>query len=272
MNIRVEHISSASNQKIKDAVKLRDSKGRKKSGLFIVEGLREASRALESGFDLHTVFVKENTDDLVVRDFFERISENSKIKTIFSVSENAYSKLVLRETTEKIVCVFRIKETSLLDVDAQENPVVLVLDGVEKPGNMGAIFRSCDGAGVGLIIITGNSPDIYSPQSIRASVGAIFNLKIVVTDHQTALNFLNQYQFKTFGAALTDTAIPVYDSEITLPNLKKAICMGTEASGLGEFWLKNSRHVIIPMRGISDSLNVSVAAAILAYEATKISQ
>jgi RNA methyltransferase, TrmH family len=268
MEMRIQEIASPANQKIKDALKLRDSKGRKKTGLFIVEGLRESMRAFECGFELQTIFFKESLADSSTKRFFDEVSKKTNLNTIFSLSDLAYKKLALRESTENIICTFKSRNLNLEDLNLEGDSVAIVLDGIEKPGNMGAIFRSCDGAGVKFVFVTGNNHDIYSPNAIRSSVGAIFNLRIIALDDESAFEFLNRQNFQIFGAALSDLAVSMYESDLSTGNTRKAICLGTEADGLSDFWLKHSQHIIIPMRGISDSLNVSVAAAILIYEST----
>jgi TrmH family RNA methyltransferase len=262
-------ITSSQNQKLKDASKLRESKHRKKSGLFIVEGMREIERALESNFELTTVFIKEKSLDSTNLKFIETKAKENNLNTIFSLSEDVFSKIAVRESTENIICIFNSKSLSLADIDLDENRVVCVLDGLEKPGNLGAIFRSCDGAGVSTVIITNYNGDIFSPNAIRSSVGAIFSLDIVIASEIDTCNLFKEKDFEVFGAALTETSKSIYQEDFSSNEKGLAICLGTEADGLSAFWLKHSKQVIIPMRGISDSLNVSTAAAILLYEATR---
>lgn len=248
-------------------MKLRESKHRKSQKIFLVEGAREVERALAAGFIPTTIFVLENCVEKHSA-LLSSLVDKQEGKTVFSLNASAYEKLAVRSTTESIISLFRYKEEIKEEITLPDNPVICLLDGLEKPGNLGAIFRSCDGAGVDLIIITGEGADVYSPNSIRSSVGSVFNLNILSLSNEKALEFLKSRNIKTYGAVLSESSQSMYEKNLS-EHQGVAICLGTEANGLSEFWLKNSSHIIIPMRGISDSLNVSVASAILMYEVTK---
>lgn len=260
------NITSPQNPKIKNTLKLRDSKYRKKSELFLVEGIREIQRALKCGFELETMFVE---NELFARSRNDQPSGNFlSVPTddIFRVSKDVYKKLAVRDTTEGVVAVFKKKYLKLGDVELPSKPIICVLDGVEKPGNLGAVLRSCDGAGVDLVLLTGVSADIYSPLCVRASLGAVFNVKVVSSSFAEVFEYLTSKALPIYGAVLSSSSDEFYNG-----NFKNgaALCFGSEAHGLSPKWMDVVKPLKIPMRGISDSLNISVACSVMLYEATK---
>jgi len=251
-----EQITSLQNPKIKDLVSL-ETKSRERSarGLFVVEGRREISRAIASGFEPYELFFNGEEGE------FESLQCRK-----FQVSDKVYEKIAYREGTEGIVALFKAKPTTLQEIKPSGAPLVLVLESVEKPGNLGAVLRTADAAGVEAVIICDPLTDIYNPNLIRASLGAAFSVPVVACTSQEAYSWLSTNNIKILTAQLQDSKL-YYDTDMTGP---VAIVFGTEDKGLTDFWRERSDAKIrIPMAGLMDSLNVSVSAAILCFEAVR---
>ncbi|MEI6835274.1 MAG: RNA methyltransferase [Candidatus Falkowbacteria bacterium] len=255
----MEIISSEQNSKIKNIVKLQDkSRERKKQGLFVIDGLREIKEALKSGIIIEEIFVCPE----IIK---EELNIFSDIKT-FSVSLSVYKKIGYKEKPAGVLAVARPKLLELASLKLKKNPLLVILEAVEKPGNLGAIVRSAYAAGVDAIIINDEQTDIYNPNVIRASEGLIFRLPVIVADHNSTKGFLEKENIKVYAAALVGA------KNYTEANFKdsSAILLGTEATGLSAKWLEKADEIIkIPMKAGIDSLNVSVSAAILIFEAWK---
>ena len=191
------------------------------------------------------------------------LPENTKV---FEVSRNVYEKIAYREGTEGIIAEIRFKERKLENIKLGKAPLVIVLESVEKPGNLGAVLRSADAAGADAVIICDPLTDLYNPNLIRASIGAIFTRQVAAASSEETVTWLKANGISILTAQLQDSA-PYYDTPMTGPT---AIVMGTESTGLTDIWRKAAdRHIRIPMLGALDSLNVSVSAAILLYEAVR---
>lgn len=258
-----EPITSAQNPKIKNLLSLRDkSRQRRESGLFVLEGAREFVRALECGFEAHSVFfcpryIKDKEAEGLVR--------NGNADA-FEVSPAVYDRIACREGVEGIVALMRIRESSLDDISFRKEPLVLVLESVEKPGNIGAVLRTADAAGADAVIVCDPLTDLFNPNLIRASLGSIFSVKTVACTSEDAIKWLKANDIHILTAQLQDSEV-YYDTDMKCGT---AIVMGTEDKGLSDIWRKNSdAHIRIPMNGLMDSLNVSVSAAILCFEAVR---
>lgn len=253
-----EVITSAQNPKVKDFIQLIEkSKERRSRGLFIVEGLRECRRALASGFEPQTLLVCDN----YLSEPFDGLE-----KITFHVSEAVYDKLACRGGTEGVIASFKARGYTLGDIRFREEPLVLVLESVEKPGNIGAVLRTADAAGADAVIVCDPLTDIYNPNLIRASLGAIFSVPVVACTSQEACKWLKTNKIQILTAQLQDSEF-YYDTDMTRGT---AIVMGTEYKGLTDYWRENSdSKILIPMNGLVDSLNVSVSAAILCFEAVR---
>jgi TrmH family RNA methyltransferase len=255
-------ITSASNPRIKDIVRLKEGSERKKKGLILVEGHREIRLALENGFELVETyicrdFLKKETQKKVQR---ELILKN---KPIYELDPNVYDKISYGERQEGLLCIFKFKQTEFNDLNIKNNALFVVLEEVEKPGNLGAILRSADAAGASGIIVCDQKTEIYNPNAIRASIGTIFTVPIVISSKDEALKFLKSNGIQVL-AATPEGAIHYVKTDLKKP---LAFVVGSEQNGLSEFWLKNADIKIkIPMKGQADSLNVSVSTAILLYE------
>lgn len=252
----IERITSAQNPKIKHLLALQEkSRLRREEGLFVVEGRRELEHCLAAGFQLDTLFLCPE----ICPDF-------AAARTVY-VSKEVYAKIAYRGGTEGVIAEVRWKERSLDELLTGHNaPLIMVLESVEKPGNLGAVLRSADAAGADGVILCDPLTDLYNPNLIRASIGAIFTVPVVACTSAEAIAWLKANNIRILTAQLQDSA-PYYDVDMTCGT---ALVMGTEATGLTDAWRQAAdAHILIPMLGRLDSLNVSVSAAILLYEAVR---
>ena len=248
-------ISSPQNLKIKDLIVLEtESRERKARGLFVVEGRREFERALAAGFEAVTVFVREGED--------ASLADGAD----FLVTDRVYERIAMRSGTEGIVAIFKMIESRLDGLTLSPAPLILVLERVEKPGNLGAVLRSADAAGVDAVLVCDPLTDLYNPNLIRASLGAVFTVPVVNCTSEEAQAFLSAHGIAILTAQLQDSEL-YYQTDMTRP---VALVFGAEDKGLSDSWReKADAHIRIPMAGMMDSLNVSVSAAILAFEAVR---
>ena len=268
--MRIESITSAQNPKVKELLALQEkSKERRKKGLFVVEGRRELLHCIEAEFEPHTLFVCR--DILSDKDFDKilgAIEENFCGSTypIVEISQQLYDKVAYRGGTEGIIAEMHCKELSLEGLKMKENPLVVILESVEKPGNLGAVLRSADASGVDAVIVCDPLTDMYNPNLIRSSIGAIFTVPVATASSEDTIAWLKSKGIKIYTAQLQDSEW-YYDTDMKGGT---AIVMGTEATGLTNVWRKAAdAHIKIPMLGRLDSLNVSVSAAILMFEAVR---
>jgi TrmH family RNA methyltransferase len=254
-----ELITSAKNPKFKNLLLLQEkSKARREQGLFVVEGRRELQHCLEAGYNVKTVFICQ---EIAGNCHFE-LAE----KSVIELSPDLYKKAAYREGTEGIIAEVECRSLSLEDLCLPENPLIVVLESVEKPGNLGAVLRSADAARADAVIVCDPLTDLYNPNLIRASIGAIFTVPTVAASSADAIAFLKERGIQILTAQLQDSSL-YYDVDMTRGT---AIVMGTESTGLTDIWRKAaSAHIRIPMLGRLDSLNVSVSAAILLFEAVR---
>jgi len=260
-------ISSLQNRRVKDAVRLRDRRGRQQQGRLIIDGVRELGRALDGGIDLDAVFWCESARG---SDDAEAVLSAARAggAAVLEVTAEVFGKLAFGDRAEGIVGVARTPHHTLAGFASAlpEQPLVAVLEGIEKPGNVGAVVRSADGAGISAVILADAVTDLYNPNAIRASLGTIFTLPVCSTTTQDARAWLQGRGMQVI-AARVDGAIPYTDVDYTRPT---AIVLGSEATGLGAGWQgEGITAVRLPMRGKADSLNVSATAAVLFYEALR---
>lgn len=246
-------ITSPQNPKIKDLLLLETkSRERKARGLFVVEGRREYTRAVAAGYRTETLFVREGEPEQAQADFV--------------VSAQVYGKIAFREGTEGIVAVMQARTQQLEDLPLSPVPLVLVLERVEKPGNLGAVLRTADAAGVDAVLVCDPLTDLYNPNLIRASLGAVFTIPVAACTSEEAHAWLAGHGIAVLTAQLQDSEL-YYEADMRRP---VALVFGTEDQGLSPFWRERAQaHIRIPMAGMMDSLNVSVSAAILAFEAVR---
>jgi TrmH family RNA methyltransferase len=258
----IEKITSVQNPKIKNIVKLQQkSSERKKQNLVVIEGMREISLAIKSGIQLKTLFICPEIISIDV------IKTNFNINAqCFEISKDIFEKLAYRGSTEGLVALAEPKQLKLENIKLRKNPLVIVLESVEKPGNLGAILRTADAANVDAVIICDPLTDIYNPNVIRSGVGCVFTNQVIACSSDETIKWLKEKGIKSYAAALTANKY-YHEKDFTQAT---AIVMGTEADGLTEKWLKAAdEQIIIPMSGEIDSLNVSTSTAILVFEAMR---
>ena len=250
-------IESLQNPKIKNLLKLQEkSRERKKQGLFVVEGIQENQLAMDSGFEMEEVFICPT---------IYTNSHNFPSSKKFEVSKGLFEKIAYRGTTGGIIGIYRQKHTDLNEIQLSGNDLIVVLESVEKPGNLGAVLRTCDGAGVDLLIVCDPKVDFYNPNVIRSSVGTLFTNTITSTTKEDVVYWLKKNKIQILSTFLREETKSLYEIDF---KKSSAIVLGTESNGLTDFWAENSDYLIkIPMKGKVDSLNVSNAAAICIYEA-----
>lgn len=258
-------IASPSNPRIKAATRLREPRERSATGLTLVDGAREVRRALDAGVEMVEVFICEpqlaGPDARAALDLL--LAAGMPIQP---VTETAMAKLAFGDRHEGILAVIRAPSQALDALELPAAPLVVVVDGVEKPGNLGAILRSADGAGADAVIAASPRTDLANPNVIRASAGTVFALPTAAASTEDVLAFLRQRGIRPI-AARVDATQPYTEADLTGA---VAIVLGTEAEGLGAAWSGDDIEAVrLPMHGIADSLNVSVTAAILLYEARR---
>ncbi|MBR2229903.1 MAG: RNA methyltransferase [Prevotella sp.] len=267
-------ITSVQNARIKHVVALQQKSSlRREEGLFVVEGQREIEHCLEGGYEVVEVFSRKE-EGVRRQESGVRSQETGVRREVeYLVTPQVYEKMAYRGSTEGIIAVvksrdhtlssFLLPPSSFLEKD---NPLVVVLEGIEKPGNLGAILRSADAANVDAVIVCDPLTDLYNPNLIRASIGAIFTVPTAVCTSQECIAFLKERGIRILTAQLQDS-YEYYDYDMRPAT---AIVMGTESTGLTQQWREAAdAHIRIPMLGRLDSLNVSVSAAILMFEAVR---
>ncbi len=252
-------ISSAQNPRIKRLLALQQKPAmRRKEGLTVVEGQRELQHCLDAGFEVETLFrCQSMNSDTIVADIDASMVE---------VTRDVYARIAYRGSTEGIIAIVRPRLLTLDELNLGDKPLLIVLESVEKPGNLGAVLRSADAAAATAVIVCDPLTDLYNPNVIRSSIGAIFTVPCVACDTTSCINFLKRNRIAILTAQLQDSS-PYYDTDMTRAT---ALVMGTEATGLTDAWRQAAdAHICIPMNGALDSLNVSVSAAILLFEAVR---
>ncbi|MGG7034345.1 MAG: TrmH family RNA methyltransferase [Flavobacterium sp.] len=257
----MKQISSPQNQFIKSLVLLQEkSKARKQSGTFLIEGFREISLALKGGYKLETIlFLPEICSEREVRQL-------SKEADLIEINKDVYQKLAYRDTTEGVIAVAKSKQLNLSDLKLSENPLILIMEAPEKPGNIGALLRTADAANLDAVIIANPRGDLYNPNIVRSSVGCLFTNNIATGTTSEIIAFLKERNINFYCATLQNST-SYHTQDYTSPT---ALVVGTEAAGLTQEWRDAAtQNIIIPMQGAIDSMNVSVAAAILIFEAKR---
>jgi len=251
-------ITSTQNAKVKHVVALQQKSAlRRKEDLFVVEGRRELMHCLEAGYEVVETFMLADQTDL---------GEQDRLGNILTVSPQVYEKMAYRGSTEGVMAVVREKSLSLEELQLGAAPLIMVLERVEKPGNLGAVLRSADAAKADAVIICDPLTDLYNPNLIRSSIGAIFSVPCVACSSEACIAFLKDHGIQILTAQLQDSSL-YYDTDMLGGT---AIVMGTESTGLTDVWRQAAdAHIRIPMLGQLDSLNVSVSAAILLFEAVR---
>lgn len=259
-------IESTHNALIKELIQLKEkSRNRKKTNTFMIEGVREITLAIQGNFIFQTLLVDFS---LANKQVFEQLVSTISVEIeIIEISNTVYQKLAHRDTTEGVLAIAHSKKLELEAISFKtKKPLILVAEAPEKPGNIGALLRTADAAGVDAVLIANPKTDMYNPNIIRSSVGCIFTNQIATGSTDEIISFLKKHSIEIYGAALT--ASNIYSAI----DFKKAsaIVVGTEDLGLSTTWLENTTtNIIIPMHGKIDSMNVSVSAAIILFEAVR---
>jgi TrmH family RNA methyltransferase len=258
-------LASPSNPRIKSVARLRDRRERESSGLTLVDGAREVRRALDAGVVVVEAFVCEPLlagED--ARAAFDALAARSIPVT--TTTEAAFAKLAFGDRAEGIVAVIRAPSLELKALKLPDDPLVVVVEDVEKPGNVGAVLRSADGAGADALIAASPRTDLANPNVIRASAGTIFSVPLAAAPSADVVAWLRKRGIRVV-AARVDAAGLYTDADLTGP---LAIALGSETDGLTAAWQADDIETVrLPMHGVADSLNVSVSAAVLLYEARR---
>jgi TrmH family RNA methyltransferase len=252
-----ETITSLQNSKIKNVVLLREkSRERNKQMLFPVEGKREISMAVSGGYVIDSLFVCPEFGN--INDF--------PAKNIYEVNRKIFEKIAYREDSDGFLALMKMKFNSLHDINTFDNPFIIVLEAIEKPGNLGAILRTADAANVDAVIVCDPKSDLFNPNVIRSSLGCVFTVNTITCSSENAYEWLKKNNITIFAAEL-ESSQWYYNEDYTKSS---AVVLGTESLGLSDFWLsKSDKRIKIPMKGKVDSLNVSVSTAIITFEAVR---
>ena len=258
----MKQITSAQNPYIKSLLLLQEkSKVRKQTGTFIIEGKREISLAIKGGYLIDTLLFYP---ELISEKEINKLVQNET--TIIEINKDIFEKLAYRESTEGVIAVANSKGFGLNDLKLNENPLILIAEAPEKPGNIGALLRTADAANLDAVIIANPNGDLYNPNIIRSSVGCLFTNQIATGTTTEIITFLKDRKISFYCATLQNST-SYHTQDYTTSS---ALVVGTEATGLSDEWREAAtQNIIIPMQGEIDSMNVSVAAAILIFEAKR---
>jgi TrmH family RNA methyltransferase len=257
----MKQISSVQNPFIKSLVLLQEkAKTRKQTGTFLIEGQREISIAIKGGYQIETVLF---LSEICTEKEAHQLALNAEL---IEINKEVFQKLAYRDTTEGVLAVAKTKSTLLSDLQLSENPLILVAEAPEKPGNIGALLRTADAANLDAVIIANPKSDLYNPNIVRSSVGCLFTNQIATGSTAEIIAFLKEKNIHFYCATLQNSN-GYHLENYTTPT---ALVVGTEATGLTQEWRDAAtQNIIIPMQGEIDSMNVSVAAAILIFEAKR---
>ncbi|MCB9772455.1 MAG: RNA methyltransferase [Candidatus Omnitrophica bacterium] len=262
-------IASFSNPKIKELAKLRDHRERVKTGLTLIEGIREVRAAINAGISIKEMYIcpslyegheQGHVEDEILKGLVARKVD------IVEVTKEVFAKVSFGDRSEGVLAIGSARALAIKDVELKKNPIFMLVEGVEKPGNLGAILRTCDAAGVDALFVCDAATDIFNPNVIRASLGTVFTVPVINATTEQVVEFFKSKNIKIVAAT------PAGKKSYTSVNLCGGIviAVGSEKDGLSATFLKAAEEkVFIPMKGRADSLNTSVAAALLAYEALR---
>ncbi|MBN1590410.1 MAG: RNA methyltransferase [Pirellulales bacterium] len=258
-------ITSLQNPRVKAAARLRDARHRQKQGCFLIDGLREVDRAVQAGIELVDLFycpARYPTNQFArIEALLDRVDAER-----FELGPAVFDKLAFGDRAEAVVAVARTPKRRLDDTRLGDRPLVAVIEGIEKPGNVGAVLRSADAVGVDLVIVADGQTDLFNPNTIRASLGTVFTVPVCEATTATTLDWLRRQNLTILTARVDGS------SEYTEVDYSRGttIALGSEANGLSDAWRADDIQAIrLPMRGAADSLNISATAAVLFYEALR---
>lgn len=254
-------ITSPQNPKIKNILSLEKARERRDQNVFIIEGIKEVSLARKAGYEIQSLYF---CPDIIPPDALEALQLEENL--LIPVHQNVFAKIAYRDSTGGVIAIAQQKPHVLANVHLPENPLLLVIEAVEKPGNLGALLRTADAANVDAVIVCDPQADFYNPNVIRASIGCVFTNQLASASSAEAIQWLQSKKIRIYCTYL-QASKPYYRQDYTAPC---AIVMGTEATGLSPLWVQNSdANIIIPMSGEIDSMNVSTAAAVIIFEAKR---
>jgi RNA methyltransferase, TrmH family len=254
-------ITSTQNPKVKNLLALEKPRERKKQCLFVIEGVKEIGMALKAGYKIGNLFFCE---EIISRNELQSLGASDKL--LIPVSMEVFEKIAVRENAGGVLAVAEQKTHRLDELKLSANPLVLVLESVEKPGNLGAILRTADAAGVDAVISCDPQTDFYNPNVIRSSIGCLFTTQTASSSNGEAIAWLRNNKINIYCTYLKASQ-PYHLIDYTKPT---AIVMGAESTGLSDEWVKASQaNIIIPMQGSIDSMNVSTSAAVVVFEAKR---
>lgn len=254
-------ITSTQNPKVKSLMALEKPRERRRQQLFIIEGKKEIGMALKAGYTIGNLFY---CVDIFPKN--DLISLGIEDKFLVPVTQEVFDKIAVRETTGGVIAVAQMKANRLDDLVLKKNPLVLVLESVEKPGNLGAILRTADAAGADAVIVCDPQTDFYNPNVVRSSLGCVFTQPIASATSEETIDWLRKNHIRIYCTHL-NASKPYHEMDYRGAS---AIVMGTESTGLSAIWVQQSdANIIIPMSGIIDSMNVSTAAAVVVFEACR---
>jgi RNA methyltransferase, TrmH family len=258
-------LTSTANPRVRAAIALRDRRERDRTGLTLVDGAREMRRALDAGVVVAEAFICEPLlAGADARAVLDRLTADGAV--VHSVGEPVFARLAFGERAEGVVAVVRIPSLGLEKLAVPDDPMVIVIEGIEKPGNVGAVLRSADGAGADALIAADPRTDPFNPNAIRASAGTVFSVALAVASTGSTLAWIRGLGLRIV-AARVDADRLYTETDLTGP---LAIALGSESEGLSPAWSDSDiEGVRLPMLGVADSLNVAVCAAILLYEARR---
>ncbi len=263
------HISSLKNPRVRAVIALGVAKERRHTGLFAVEGAREIGRAVAADYKLLELFVCTEALSAAAQGVLAQLPQHGHYGSVqrYQITPAVFAKLAVREGSDGLIAVFAQRVLRLADLKLPDVPLLLAVQNLEKPGNLGAVLRSADGAGVDAVIYLDRPLDLYHPQVLRNSLGTVFHVPVVAASSAEMREFCGQKNLQTFAAALTSTAVTYTQVDYKMPCV---LLLGEEAQGLSADWLDQSTACIkVPMLGMADSLNVAAAGAVMLYEARR---
>ncbi len=260
------YIQSLQNDQVKNLVKLRERKHRDRQSRFLVEGLREVGHALKAGYEVTHLYYCPDIFPSTAHTEFINMQKKMGNFPVTRMSAEAFKKASFREGPDGIIVIAIQQNNVLTDLKLSEKPILLVLEGIEKPGNLGAILRSADGAGVDAVILVDCVLDLYNPNAIRSSQGLLFSSALVLSEREPLTQWLDANKIVCYATTpKTNTMHWNIDCRRSI-----AFVMGSESEGLSSYWLeKSAQRIRIPMIGQADSLNVAAATAVCLYEARR---
>jgi TrmH family RNA methyltransferase len=256
-------ITSRANPRIKQLLQLQKPRERRAQGLIVIEGMREIKRASTSGWSFTELYVCDDLVKFADRHFLDELARKCPTEHI---SHQVFEHIAYRGNSDGVIALAKEPKLDLNSLELDDNPLIIVMESVEKPGNLGAIMRTADAAGINAVIVCDPATDLFNPNTIRSSVGCIFSLPVRACSSEDAFRWLSEQKI-SIAATTLEASDDYLDVDFTGST---AIVLGTEADGLSKFWTeKAQKRIKIEMKGIADSLNVAAAAAIITFEAVR---